>query len=106
MPSKATDNSRGRSSSRWPAEAIVSRGYGLAVIYYGDIDPDFHDGFTNGIHQFTETSRKDGEARAGNAGGSISAWSWGLSRALDVLETDPLVDGKKVAGRRVLPIRA
>ena len=94
---KATEKSRGRSSSRWPAEAIVSRGYGLAVIYYGDIDPDFDDGFANGIHQITEPDRKDGEERAGNAGGSISAWSWGLSRALDVLETDPLVDGKKVA---------
>lgn len=93
---KATEKSRGKSSSRWPAEMIVSRGYGLAVIYYGDIDPDFHDEFRNGIHSLTERDRGSAE-RAANAGGSISAWAWGLSRALDILELDPLVDGKRVA---------
>ncbi|MEZ6130086.1 MAG: acetylxylan esterase [Planctomycetaceae bacterium] len=93
---RATEASRGQSSSRWPVEMIVSRGYGLATIYYGDIDPDFDDGFRNGIHAITEGDRGDA-VRADNAGGSISAWSWGLSHALDVLETDGLVDGKRVA---------
>lgn len=92
---KATEASRGKSSSRWPAEMIVKRGYGLATIYYGDIDPDFHDEFRNGIHAVTEPNRKS--ERASDAGGSISAWSWGLSHALDVLTTDSLVDGSKVA---------
>ncbi len=93
---KATEQSRGKSSGRWPAEMIVSRGYGLATIYYGDIDPDFHDEFRNGIHAITEPDRGDAP-RSSDAGGSISAWSWGLSHALDVLEVDPLVDGNRVA---------
>lgn len=93
---KATEKSRGKSSSRWPAQMITERGYGLATIYYGDIDPDFDDGFRNGIHAMTEADRT-GESRASDAGGSISAWSWGLSHALDVLETDPHVDGDRVA---------
>lgn len=93
---KATTKSRGKSSSRWPVEMIVSRGYGVATIYYGDIDPDFDDDFRNGIHAITEAGR-DKKPRSSDAGGSISAWSWGLSHALDVLEMDPLVDGKKVA---------
>ncbi|MEO2016684.1 MAG: acetylxylan esterase [Fuerstiella sp.] len=90
----ATETSRGKSSSRWPVEMIVSRGYGVATIYYGDVDPDFDDGFKNGIHSILEP---DTTARAGNAGGSISAWSWALSRGLDVLEMDPLVDGSRVS---------
>jgi len=93
---RATEESRGKSSSRWPVEMMIDRGYGLATIYYGDIDPDTDDGFKNGIHALTEGDRGDAD-RASNAGGSISAWSWGLSRALDVLLGDDLVDGKRVA---------
>lgn len=91
---RATEQSRGAEASRWPVSMIVKRGYGLVTIYYGDIDPDFDDGFKNGIHAHFEK----GEApRRGDAGGSISAWAWGLSRALDVLEADPRIDAKKVA---------
>ena len=95
IDNKATEASRGKSASRWASKMIVENGYGLATIYYGDIDPDFHDGFRNGIHAFTE-SAVDGE-RAADAGGSISAWSWGLSRALDILIEDKHVDGERVA---------
>ncbi len=90
---QATAASRGVAASRWPLELIIARGYGLATAYYGDIDPDFDDGFRNGIHQlFPESSH-----RTAGSGGSISAWAWGLSRALDVLEDDPLTDGDRIA---------
>ena len=91
---KANETSRGAEASRWDVNSIVSRGYGLVTIYYGDVDPDFDDGFRNGIHALTETGDSP---RAGDAGGSISAWAWGLSRALDILETDMAIDAKKVA---------
>jgi hypothetical protein len=91
----ATEKGRGIDSSDWPAEMIVSRGYGLATIYYGDIDPDFDDGFTNGIHPlFNDWAKQTAE---GERWGSIAGWAYGLSRALDYLETDPLVDGSRVA---------
>lgn len=94
-PNNATEDSRGTSSGRWPAKKIVDAGYGLATIYYGDIDPDFHDGFKNGVHAMWEKDRT--ADRPADAGGSISAWAWGLSRALDILDSDSLVDGDRVA---------
>ncbi len=91
---KARDASRSGSASRWSVPEIVGRGYGLVTIYYGDVDPDFDDGFQNGIHALFG---KGDSPRAANAGGSISAWAWGLSRALDVLESDSTINAKKVA---------
>ena len=39
---KTNEKARGTSASRWPVEMIVKNGYGIATIYYGDIDPDLH----------------------------------------------------------------
>ena len=89
---RATEASRGGASSRWPVDAIVARGYGLATIYYGDIDPDYHDEFKNGIHAlFSDEERKS------SSWGSISAWAWGLSKVMDYCEQDKDIDEKHVA---------
>lgn len=91
---KASEKSRGSETSRWQVEKILDHGYGLVTLYYGDIDPDYDDGFNNGVHALF---RKDGEkGRADDSWGSISAWAWGLSRVLDYLERDPKFDTSKV----------
>jgi hypothetical protein len=90
IDNRSTEKSRGSSAKRWPIETIIDRGYALVVMYYGDIDPDFDDDFENGVHSIFGKPK-------GSEWGSIGAWSWGLSRALDYLESDPQIDGAKVA---------
>jgi hypothetical protein len=95
MEHRATEASRGAAMRRWPVSMIVDRGYALATMHYGDIDPDFDDGFQNGLHpHFAAPGQAD---PAPDDWGSVAAWAYGLSRGLDALVKDPDIDGKRVA---------
>jgi hypothetical protein len=85
----ARESSRGATSSRWAIDEILARGYGVATIYYCDIEPDFDGGRKHGVRANTPA--------APDSWGAIAAWAWGLSRALDYLQTDKGVDAKRVA---------
>ncbi len=87
---RANPEGRGKEASRWPLKEIISRGFGVATVYYGDIDPDFDDGFNNGVHQLFDVKRDS------TSWGSVAAWAWGLSRVMDYLETDREINTGKV----------
>jgi hypothetical protein len=89
---RATAASRGAAASRWPVEMILERGYALATVYRGDIDPDYHDGFKNGVHALYPAMQGEGDNFS-----TVAAWAWGLSRILDYLETDERIDAKRAA---------
>ena len=86
----------GRDKKRVPAprfgigrlnvKPLLERGYGVATFYYGDVDPDFLGGESLGVRGIYK-----------DTWGAIGAWAWGLSRAMDYLETDSGVDSKHVA---------
>lgn len=77
------------------AEALIDAGFGVATYYYGDIDPDFTEGFPNGIRARYQKPGQTG--RAPDGWGAVAAWAWGMSRVQDYFETDKSIDAKRVA---------
>lgn len=81
---------RGHESGRWQYDYALAHGYGVATACYCEVYPDFYDGKVKGVHVLAPPT-------GASDWGAIGAWAWSLSRALDVLQTLPGVDGKRVA---------
>lgn len=91
---QAAESTRG-SDTGFDVEKILAHGYGFATIYYQDIEPDFPGGIDFGIRPLF---LKPGQtAPAPDDWGSIGAWAYGLSRAMDYLEKEKGIDSKRVA---------
>ncbi len=93
---RAAEDRRGSAASRWPVEKILTRGYALATVYCGDLEPDFPEGWKLGIRAALSPDGTNASFQP-DEWGCISAWAWGLSRAMDYLEKDSVVDAKHVA---------
>jgi len=86
---------RGSGMFHMKIDNLLAAGYGVAAIYYGDIEPDFLGGLPFGVRALY---LKPGQTEpAPDEWGAIAAWGWGMSRAMDYLETDKAVDPKRVA---------
>ena len=78
-------DARGSQQQRWPVRTILERGYAVATFCCEDVVPDAP-GYP-GIRASYD----------GYTWGALAAWGWGLSRALDYLESDSGVDAARVA---------
>ncbi len=86
---------QGPNFGRIDVARLLDAGFGFATFYYGDVDPDFLGGVSMGVRTLY---LKPGQTEpAPGEWGAIAAWAWGISRAIDYLETDKAVDAKRVA---------
>ena len=75
-----------------PTEQLLAAGWGYATIEPASIQADNGAGLTRGIIGLVNK----GQPRKPDDWGALRAWAWGAARALDFLETDTMVDAKKV----------
>jgi hypothetical protein len=73
-------------------QQVLAKGWGYAIIVPNSIQADNGAGLTKGVIGICN----GGQARKPDDWGSLRAWAWGASRALDYFETDKAVDAKQV----------
>jgi lysophospholipase L1-like esterase len=73
-------------------QQYLAKGWGYTLVNPGSIQADNGGGLTRGIIGLVNK----GQPRKPEDWGSLRAWAWGASRALDYLETDKDVDAKRV----------
>jgi len=73
-------------------ELLVKKGWGYALLVPTSYQADNGAGLNRGIIGFANR----GEPRKPDDWGTLRAWAWGASRALDYLETDSRVDASRV----------
>ncbi len=91
-PAQLARFSRGRQSGPTWKQQLLARGWGYAILVPGSIQADNGAGLTQGIIGLVNK----GETRTPEQWGSLRAWAWGASRALDYFETDPDVDASRL----------
>jgi hypothetical protein len=73
-------------------EQVVAKGWGYAQLVPASIQADNGAGLTQGIIGLVN----QGQPRKVDDWGTLRAWAWGASRALDYFESDKAVDAKRV----------
>jgi hypothetical protein len=73
-------------------EQVLEQGWGFAVLVPTSYQADNGAGLTSGIIGLVNK----GQRRKPDDWGTLRAWAWGASRAIDYLESDNSVDAKRV----------
>jgi hypothetical protein len=73
-------------------QQLLAKNWGWAILVPGSIQADNGAGLTGGIIGLTNR----GERRTPEQWGSLKAWAWGASRAVDYFEADPDVDANRL----------
>ncbi|GAA4728911.1 endo-1,4-beta-xylanase [Flavisolibacter ginsenosidimutans] len=73
-------------------EQVLAKGWGYAVLIPTSYQADNGAGLTQGIIGLVNK----GQPRKPDDWGTLKAWAWGASKALDYFETDKAVDAKQV----------
>jgi hypothetical protein len=85
----------GRRFGQLPVLPTVERGFGIATFNYADVDPDAARAIEHGVRrQYLAEGRNE---PADDEWGTIAAWAWGISRAVDYFETDEQIDAARIA---------
>ncbi len=92
------EKERGSRTHRFPLETIIDRGYALATACYHDIFPDRKDGWQDSIYTLFYSEEELIKNPPHEKHTAIGAWSWGLRRIMDYLESVPEID----SGRAVV----
>jgi len=94
-PAPPRDTSSGPRPPAPPSwqQQVLERGWGYAILIPTSIQADNGAGLRQGIIGLVNK----GQPRKPDDWGSLKAWAWGASRALDYFETDKSVDAKKIA---------
>jgi len=87
-----TPNPQTETSSQWPIQEILKRGFAVAVAWYWDVEPDRADGWQTGIR----TLLADKLGIQPWEWSAMGAWAWGLSRMADYLQTDKRINPKQL----------
>lgn len=87
----AREELRGSAAGEWQAEAMIRRGYALATLHYGDIYEDYDGGYDASVAPLIYRDMPSQKPC-----GRLGLWAWGLSRMMDCLQAEKLIDADRV----------
>ena len=91
---RATEEQRGLQAGRFEFEKVLQAGYASATACYYELCPDRPSAVGDGMYRLFYTPGQWNSPL--RPFGAISAWAWGMERAIDCLESQPEIDATRI----------